>query len=127
MTTVLPTGATASFSPNPVIIPSSANTGTSTLTISTTAATPVNLLGTSFTVRGTNLAGGSNTAQATGTLKVSSGNTAPTATISLNDHSPKTNDVLTATATRTDADGDPVTLTYVWKNGTTVVKTTPNT
>src|SRR5437762_6103319 len=46
-------------------------------------------------------------------------NTAPEATVSLNDHSPKTNDTLTATATRHDDDGDPVSLTYVWKvNGT---------
>src|SRR5439155_14275078 len=42
-------------------------------------------------------------------------NTAPTATISLNDHSPKTNDTLTATATKADVDSDTVTLTYVWK------------
>src|SRR5204862_89082 len=50
--------------------------------------------------------------------------TAPTATVSLNTASPKTNDTLTATATSADADGDAVTLTYVWKvNGTTVQTT----
>jgi hypothetical protein len=40
---------------------------------------------------------------------------------------PGTNDTLTATATTFDADGNTVTLTYVWKNGTTVVKSTANT
>src|SRR5205807_3759488 len=40
---------------------------------------------------------------------------APSATVSLNTSAPKTNDVLTATATRSDVDGDSVTLTYVWK------------
>jgi hypothetical protein len=54
---------------------------------------------------------------ATGSVTVK--NTAPTATVSLSDHSPKTNDVLTATATRADADPDAVSLRYVWKvNGT---------
>ncbi len=47
-------------------------------------------------------------------------NSAPVATVSLNDHSPGTNATLTATATRSDADADAVTLSYVWKvNGTT--------
>ena len=42
-------------------------------------------------------------------------NTAPTATVSLNDDTPDTNATLTATATRADADaGDTVTLTYLW-------------
>jgi hypothetical protein len=49
-------------------------------------------------------------------------NSAPSATVSLGDHSPKTNDTLTATATRADADGDAVSLHYVWKNGSTVVR-----
>src|SRR5438105_15069367 len=49
---------------------------------------------------------------------------APTATVSLNDHSPKTNDTLTATATKADVDGDTVTLTYVWKVNGVVKKTT---
>jgi len=44
----------------------------------------------------------------------------PTATVSLNDHSPRTNDILTATATKNDPDGDAVSLTFVWKvNGVT--------
>ncbi len=62
-----------------------------------------------------------------GTLKsntVTVANTAPTATVSLNDHSPKTNDTLTATATKADVDGDTVALTYVWKVNGTVKKTT---
>ncbi|MGH2922329.1 MAG: hypothetical protein ACRDKU_09710, partial [Gaiellaceae bacterium] len=44
----------------------------------------------------------------------------PSTGVTLNDHSPRTNDILTATATPSDPDGDSVTLTYVWKvNGTT--------
>src|SRR5207248_659380 len=49
-------------------------------------------------------------------------NSAPVATVSLGDHSPKTNVLLTATATLSDADGDAVSLHYVWKNGSTVVR-----
>ncbi|MCE5268513.1 MAG: M36 family metallopeptidase [Planctomycetaceae bacterium] len=41
--------------------------------------------------------------------------TAPTATVTLNKHLPQSNDVLTATATKSDADGDPISLTFVWK------------
>lgn len=62
---------------------------------------------------------------ATGTVTLT--NVAPTATVILGDHGPKTNDTLTATATTADADGDPVTLTYVWRNGSTVVRTTAGT
>lgn len=48
-------------------------------------------------------------------------NTPPTATVFLSPTQPKATDPLTATATASDADGDPVSLTYVWKvNGTTV-------
>src|SRR5205085_1920086 len=61
-------------------------------------------------------------AAATGSATV--GNTAPTATVALGDHTPHTNDTLTATATKADGDGDPVTLTYVWKVNGTVVRTT---
>jgi hypothetical protein len=50
-------------------------------------------------------------------------NTRPTAAIVLNTHSPLTNDVLTATATKSDADGDAVALTYVWKVNGTVQRT----
>jgi N-acetylneuraminic acid mutarotase len=78
LTTALPAGATASFSPNPVTIASASNTGTSTLTISTSATTPVNLAGSSFTVLAVNEAGGgSNNATTTGSLRVASGNSAP--------------------------------------------------
>lgn len=56
------------------------------------------------------------------------GNTAPTATVSLDADTPQTNDLLTATATKNDTDGDTVTLTYVWKvtkgNSTCTIKTT---
>ncbi len=52
-------------------------------------------------------------------------NTAPSATVALDDHTPGTNATLTATATRADLDGDAVTLTYVWKvNGATRQTTT---
>jgi hypothetical protein len=57
-------------------------------------------------------------------------NSPPSATVALSPKSgtqPRTNDTLTATATKSDSDGNPVTLTYVWKNGSTVVKTTSNT
>jgi fibronectin type 3 domain-containing protein len=42
-------------------------------------------------------------------------NSAPAATVVLNDHSPTTDAVLTATATKSDTDADPVSLTFVWK------------
>jgi hypothetical protein len=41
--------------------------------------------------------------------------TAPVARVSLNNYTPRTNDILTASAAKSDADGDPVSLTYVWK------------
>ena len=50
-------------------------------------------------------------------------NTAPTATVGLNSSSPRTTDTLTATATKNDADGQPVSLTYVWKVNTVVKRT----
>jgi extracellular elastinolytic metalloproteinase len=40
---------------------------------------------------------------------------APVATVALDNHSPTTAQTLMATATRADADGDPVSLRYVWK------------
>jgi fibronectin type 3 domain-containing protein len=51
-------------------------------------------------------------------------NTPPSATVSLSSHAPTTSEVLTATATRADADADTVLLTYVWKVNGTVRKTT---
>ena len=54
------------------------------------------------------------------------GNNPPSATVSLSDTTPETNDVLTATATQTDPDaGNTVLLTYVWKVNGVAVKTTP--
>ncbi len=53
-------------------------------------------------------------------------NAAPTATVVLSPDPATTNQTLTATATKADTDGDTVTLTYVWKVGTTTVKTTPS-
>jgi hypothetical protein len=54
-------------------------------------------------------------------------NDLPTANVSLNTGSPATNDTLTATVTASDADGDPLTFTYVWKVNGTVVQTTAGT
>ena len=48
----------------------------------------------------------------------------PTVSVSLDNASPKTNNLLTATATPLDLDGDLVTLTYVWTVNGTVVRTT---
>ena len=53
-------------------------------------------------------------------------NAAPSASVSLDTTSPRTNGTLTATVTRADDDGDPVTLTYRWFVGTTLLKTTAN-
>ncbi len=50
--------------------------------------------------------------------------TAPSATVSLDNHSPGTNATLTATATGADVDGDTVRFTYAWKVNGTTVKTT---
>ena len=45
------------------------------------------------------------------------------ATVVLNEHAPLTNDLLIATATKSDADGDPVSLTFVWTVNGTVKRT----
>jgi CSLREA domain-containing protein len=50
-------------------------------------------------------------------------NTPPTATVSLNTNDPRTNDTITATATKTDAENNPITLTFTWKRNGTVVRT----
>jgi hypothetical protein len=65
VTTALPTGVTASFSPNPLNFAGGDTSLPSTLTLSTTAATPAG--STSFTVQAT---GGAGTATASGTLTV---------------------------------------------------------
>ncbi|MFM7148315.1 MAG: peptidylprolyl isomerase [Gemmataceae bacterium] len=54
-------------------------------------------------------------------------NRAPSATVVFDKADPKTNDILKANVTRTDPDGDPVKLTYVWKVNGVAVKTTSNT
>src|SRR5581483_685317 len=61
------------------------------------------------------------------TVTVTLTNSAPSVAVALSNSSPLTNDTLTATATPLDADGDPVTLTYVWKVNGSVVKTTAGT
>ena len=50
--------------------------------------------------------------------------TAPVATVSLGSHTPGKTDVLTATATKSDADGDAVTLNFVWKVNGVIKQTT---
>ena len=52
---------------------------------------------------------------------------APSATVALNTASPRSNDVLTATATTFDANGDAVTVNYVWKVNGVTRKITANT
>ena len=74
-------------------------------------------------VRATDLAGES----VTTTFRVHvapAGNAAPTATVTLNPTQPLVNSTLTANATVADTNSNPVNLTYVWKVGSTVVKTT---
>ncbi len=47
-------------------------------------------------------------------------NSPPTVTVSLSDTTPRSNDVLVATASAQDVDSDPLTLTYTWSvNGVT--------
>jgi hypothetical protein len=59
------------------------------------------------------------TAQATASVLIA--NAPPTVTVTLSSATPGTNDTLTATTTASDADGDPVTLTYEWlRNGTPI-------
>lgn len=53
-------------------------------------------------------------ASVTDTFTVTVNNQAPTATVNLTPDPARTNDTLTATVTRSDPDGDPVTLTYRW-------------
>ena len=53
-------------------------------------------------------------------------NTIPVASVSIDDTTPGSNDVITATATRSDLDGDTVTLTYVWRVNNVVRQTTSN-
>ena len=51
-------------------------------------------------------------------------NSAPSTTVVVDDDSPDSNAVLTATAAKADVDGDAVTLTYVWRVNGIVKKTT---
>ena len=53
-------------------------------------------------------------------------NTIPVASVSIDDTTPGSNDVITATATQSDLDGDTVTLTYVWRVNNVVRQTTSN-
>ncbi|MFY9588106.1 MAG: LamG-like jellyroll fold domain-containing protein [Actinomycetota bacterium] len=53
-------------------------------------------------------------------------NSPPSATVSLSPDPPGTNAILTATATKSDADNNTVTLTYIWKTAGVVKKTTSN-
>ena len=49
------------------------------------------------------------------TINVTAVNDPPVATVSLNAAQPRTNDVLTATVTTSDVEGDAVSLTYEWR------------
>ena len=60
----------------------------------------------------------------TATRTLAASNTVPTATVALTPESPLVTSVVTATATSADVNGQPVKLTYVWRIGTTEVKTT---
>jgi cyclophilin family peptidyl-prolyl cis-trans isomerase len=62
-------------------------------------------------------------ASVTTSFNVNVADTAPTVGVTLDKSSPTVTDKLTATATPADADGDPVTLTYVWKDNGNVVRT----
>ncbi len=61
------------------------------------------------------------------TVAVLAVNDAPTATVTLDSFAPRTNDVLTATATAADVEGDLVTLKYVWRVDGIVRQTTTTT
>ncbi|MEN6451761.1 MAG: SdrD B-like domain-containing protein, partial [Thermoguttaceae bacterium] len=51
------------------------------------------------------------------------GNDAPQATVALNTAAPRSDESLQATATKSDADGDAVTLTFVWRVNGVVART----
>jgi hypothetical protein len=55
------------------------------------------------------------------TVTVSLTNSAPTVTVTLSPASPRVGDTITASASPADADGDPVSLSYVWKRNGSVV------
>ena len=62
---------------------------------------------------------------ATATVSATIANSAPVATVQLNDPAPRTSAVLTAAATKSDADGgDAVSLKFVWKVNGSITKTT---
>ena len=78
LTTSLPTGATASFSPSTVTFGANDASKTSTLTISSNTATPAG--STSFTVKAENTVLSGDSATGNGTLTVGTACTAPTVT-----------------------------------------------
>ena len=58
---------------------------------------------------------------ATASASVVVANALPVLTVSLSSTTPGTNDVVTANAVATDADGDPVTVTYEWLRNSVVI------
>ncbi len=78
LTTSLPAGASASFSPSTVSLTNGMSSATSTLTITTTAATPSGTF--AFTVRATNTAGSGDFSDGSGSLLIGAGCTGPTVT-----------------------------------------------
>ena len=83
----------------------------------TTPVTPTSPAG-SYPIhitRGTLTAGNYDFLLVDGTLTVTQTNRPPIATVRLDASTPEKHDILIATATKADADGDPVRLTFVWK------------
>jgi cyclophilin family peptidyl-prolyl cis-trans isomerase len=76
-----------------------------------------------LTVRATDLYG----SFVDSTFQVTVANQPPSATVTLNTSSPLPTDTLTATATTSDPEGNPVTLTYAWQVGGNTVAETSNT
>ena len=94
---------------------------TDTLNLSTISSEAV---GSVITVEVTPNDGFVDGTKVTATRTLAASNTAPTATVALTPESPLVDSVVTATATSADVNGQPVKLTYVWRIGTTEVKTT---
>lgn len=108
VTSTLPDGVTAFFSPNPVIMPPAQDSVTATLILSTTAATPPGI--TAFTVRATKDTS-MDYAEGEGFLEVIAGNTAPVLG-AIGDKTVDEETELTFTATATDEDLPANTLTF---------------
>jgi len=115
VTTTLPSGATASFSPNPVSFTPSENSKNATLTISTSGTTPAGTHG--FTVRATKSDAAGDWAEGTGTLNVQAACTAPSITA----HPSSATKVVGQSVTFSVTASGTGPLSYQWrKNGSTI-------